>query len=306
MRILIVCSGNTCRSPMAEAVLREALRQEGVSWVSVSSAGLMTYGGEPMHPNSARALIEAGCPVPEDFTSQPVEAGLLKGADLILGLTSAHVAELKRRWPELAGRCRTLKLTETGEPADIGDPYGQDFSAYQKAFEEIKDATAKLMVELIETMKPPFKEDTMRIGLGSDHGGFELKKTIEEHLRGKGIDCVDYGTHTKDSCDYPEYGYKVARAVVAGECDYGILVCGTGIGISLAANKVDGIRCAVVSDTFSAEMSKAHNNANMLALGERVVGKGLALKIVDTWLATEFEGGRHQARVDKIMEIESR
>ncbi len=146
----------------------------------------------------------------------------------------------------------------------------------------------------------------MKIGLGSDHGGFELKKEIADHLKKKGIDCEDYGTHTKDSCDYPEYGYKVAAAVIAGECDLGIVVCGTGIGISLAANKVDGIRCACVSDTFSAEMSRAHNDANMLALGERVVGKGLALKIVDTWLETPFEGGRHQLRVDKIMEIEKK
>lgn len=146
----------------------------------------------------------------------------------------------------------------------------------------------------------------MKIGLGCDHGGFDLKQTIAEHLSAKGIDYTDYGTYSKDSCDYPDYGYKVAKAVTAGECTYGILVCGTGIGISLAANKVEGIRCAVVSDTFSAEMSKAHNNANMLSLGERVVGKGLALKIVDTWLETEFEGGRHQLRVEKIMEIEAK
>ncbi len=146
----------------------------------------------------------------------------------------------------------------------------------------------------------------MKIGLGSDHGGFELKKEIVDHLMKKGIACEDFGTYTKDSCDYPDYAYKVAEAVLAGTCDLGILVCGTGIGISIAANKVDGIRCAVVSDTFSAEMSRAHNNANMLALGERVVGKGLALKIVDTWLATEFEGGRHAERVNKIMAIEKR
>lgn len=146
----------------------------------------------------------------------------------------------------------------------------------------------------------------MKIGLGSDHGGLELKNVISEHLMKKGIECEDYGSYTQDSCDYPEYGYKVAKAVMAGECELGIVVCGTGIGISLAANKVEGIRCAVVSDTFSAEMSRAHNDANMLALGERVVGKGLALKIVDTWLATDFEGGRHQLRVDKIMAIEKK
>ncbi|MBN2898204.1 MAG: ribose 5-phosphate isomerase B [Clostridia bacterium] len=146
----------------------------------------------------------------------------------------------------------------------------------------------------------------MKIGIGCDHGGYELKETIKEHLASKDIEVVDYGTYSKESVDYPVYGEKVANAVVAEEVDYGIVVCGTGLGISMAANKVKGIRAAVVSDCFSAEMSKAHNNANILALGERVVGKGLALKIVDTWLNTEFEGGRHANRVDKIIQIENK
>lgn len=146
----------------------------------------------------------------------------------------------------------------------------------------------------------------MKIGLGSDHGGYELKDQIKSHLESRGIEIIDYGTHALESCDYPVYGQKVGEAVIAKECDYGILVCGTGIGISLAANKVKGIRCAVVSDTFSAEMSKAHNNANMLSLGARVVGLGLALKIVDTFVDTEFEGDRHQRRVDKITDIENK
>ncbi|MEG2985863.1 MAG: ribose 5-phosphate isomerase B, partial [Peptostreptococcaceae bacterium] len=128
----------------------------------------------------------------------------------------------------------------------------------------------------------------MKIGLGSDHGGYNLKEEIRKHLESKGIECVDFGTkNSVDSVDYPIYGEKVAKAVVSNEVDYGILCCGTGIGISLAANKVKGIRCAVVSDTFSAKMSKAHNNANMLSLGERVIGKGLALEIVDAWINTE-------------------
>lgn len=146
----------------------------------------------------------------------------------------------------------------------------------------------------------------MKIGLGCDHGGYELKETIKEHLASKNIEFVDYGTHSTDSVDYPVYGEKVADAVVSKAVDLGIIVCGTGLGISMAANKVKGIRAAVVSDCFSAEMSKAHNNANILALGERVVGKGLALKIVDTWLSTEFEGGRHANRVDKIVAIEDK
>ena len=147
----------------------------------------------------------------------------------------------------------------------------------------------------------------MKIGLGSDHGGYNLKEEIKKHLESKGIECVDFGTENGvDSVDYPIYGEKVAKAVVSKDVDYGILCCGTGIGISLAANKVKGIRCAVVSDTFSAKMSKAHNNANMLSLGERVIGKGLALEIVDAWINTEFEGERHLRRVNMLNDIEQK
>lgn len=147
----------------------------------------------------------------------------------------------------------------------------------------------------------------MKIGLGSDHGGYNLKEEIKKHLQSKGIECVDFGTENGvDSVDYPIYGEKVAKAVVSKDVDYGILCCGTGIGISLATNKVKGIRCAVVSDTFSAKMSKAHNNANMLSLGERVIGKGLALEIVDAWINTEFEGERHLRRVNMLNDIEQK
>ena len=147
----------------------------------------------------------------------------------------------------------------------------------------------------------------MKIGLGCDHGGYNLKSEIIKHLESKGIECVDYGTNNDlDSVDYPIYGESVANAVVNKDVDYGIVCCGTGIGISLAANKVPGIRCAVVSDVFSAKMSKAHNNANMLSLGERVIGKGLALEIVDAWINTECEGDRHSRRVDMINKIEEK
>lgn len=147
----------------------------------------------------------------------------------------------------------------------------------------------------------------MKIGLGCDHGGYNLKEEIKKYLQVKGIECIDYGTNNdSDSVDYPIFGESVANAVVSKEVDYGIVCCGTGIGISLAANKVPGIRCAVVSDTFSAKMSKAHNNANMLSLGERVIGKGLALEIVETWVNTEFEGDRHSKRVDMIKQIENK
>ncbi|GAA0125891.1 ribose 5-phosphate isomerase B [Clostridium senegalense] len=146
----------------------------------------------------------------------------------------------------------------------------------------------------------------MRIALGSDHGGLNLKKEIILHLEKKGYEIKDFGTYTEDSCDYPDFALQVAESVVKKEFDFGILVCGTGIGISITANKVPGIRAALCSDTFSAHATREHNNANILALGERVVGKGLALDIVDTFLNAEFQGDRHQKRIDKITKIEEK
>ncbi|HIG0360334.1 TPA: ribose 5-phosphate isomerase B [Clostridium sporogenes] len=144
----------------------------------------------------------------------------------------------------------------------------------------------------------------MKIALGSDHAGLPLKNEIIKHLEGKGIEIKDFGTYTEESCDYPDYAQNVAEKVVAKEFDFGILICGTGIGISIAANKVKGVRAALCSDTFSAHACREHNNANILALGQRVVGVGLALDIVDNFLNAEFQGGRHENRINKMMEIE--
>ena len=145
----------------------------------------------------------------------------------------------------------------------------------------------------------------MIIALGSDHADLPLKKEIMELLDSMNIQYKDFGIYTTDSCDYAQFGQRAANAVVSGECEKGILCCGTGIGISLAANKVKGIRCVVCSDCFSAKMSREHNDANMLSLGARVVGGELARMIVKIWLETEFAGGRHQRRVDQIMAIEA-
>ena len=144
------------------------------------------------------------------------------------------------------------------------------------------------------------------IALGCDHGGFALKQEIMKHLDEKQIAYKDYGTYTEESCDYPIYGEAVGKAVASGECERGIIICGTGIGISMAANTVKGVRAALCGDCFSAEMTRKHNDANVLALGARVVGPGLALKIVDTFLENEFEGGRHARRVALLSEIENR
>src|SRR5699024_2500782 len=144
----------------------------------------------------------------------------------------------------------------------------------------------------------------MKIGIGSDHGGFELKEEIKKHLKEKDIEYIDYGTNSTESVDYPDYGEAVGRAVADKEVDRGVVICGTGIGISMAANKVKGVRCALCGDGFSAKMSRAHNNANVLALGGRITGSELAFDIVDNFIKGEFEGDRHTRRINKIDEID--
>lgn len=146
----------------------------------------------------------------------------------------------------------------------------------------------------------------MKIALACDHGGLNLKRQIKNYLAEKGYEVKDFGCDTTDSCDYPDYALPAAEAVASGECERGIVVCSTGIGVSIVANKVPGVRCAHCHDTYCAEFTRLHNNANMLALGEKVVGAGYALKIVEIFLKTEFEGGRHERRVNKITDIEKK
>ena len=145
----------------------------------------------------------------------------------------------------------------------------------------------------------------MKIAIGCDHGALDLKNALLAHLEKKGYETKDFGTYTADSCDYPEYAAAAAKAVASGECDRGIVLCTTGIGVSITANKVKGIRCALLSDVMSARMTREHNDTNMMAIGAGVVGQMLALEIVDTWLGTEFSHDtRHQRRIDKMMALE--
>lgn len=146
----------------------------------------------------------------------------------------------------------------------------------------------------------------MKIAVACDHGGLQLKRALVRYLASKGHEVIDFGTDTEESCDYPDYALPAAEAVAEGRCERGILVCGTGIGVSLVANKVPGIRCAHCHDTYSAKYTRLHNDANMLAFGQRVIGEGLMEEIVDVFLSADFEGGRHQRRLDKLAAIEAK
>lgn len=144
----------------------------------------------------------------------------------------------------------------------------------------------------------------MKIAIACDHGGLRLKDIIIEDLKTSGYTVEDFGTYNEESCDYPDFAGKAAKAVASGAFDKGIVICGTGIGVSITANKVKGIRCALVHDVFSAKATREHNDTNMLAMGQRVIGDGLALEIVHTWLDTKYEGGRHDLRIEKMMAYE--
>lgn len=146
----------------------------------------------------------------------------------------------------------------------------------------------------------------MKIAIGNDHTAIDMKNTMKEHLLARGYEVLDLGTNATESCDYPTYGEMVGRAVVSGEADLGIAICGTGVGISLAANKVKGIRACVCSEPYTARLSRMHNDSNVLAFGARVIGDEMAKMIADEWLDAVYEGGRHQRRVDMVMEIENR
>ena len=146
----------------------------------------------------------------------------------------------------------------------------------------------------------------MKIGIGNDHAAVDMKNEISEYLKEKGYEVVNYGTDSNESCDYPVQGEKVGEAVAHGDVDLGILICGTGVGISLAANKVEGIRAVVCSEPYTAKLSRQHNNTNILAFGARVIGIETAKMIVDEWLNAEFMGGKHERRVNMLMDIEKR
>ena len=146
----------------------------------------------------------------------------------------------------------------------------------------------------------------MKIAIACDHGALALKEAVKAHLTARDMECVDFGTFTKDSCDYPDFARPAAEAVASGACERGIVMCTTGIGVSITANKIKGIRCALLSDVMSARLTREHNDTNMMAIGAGVTGEMLALEIVDTWLDTEFSHAeRHQRRIDKVMALET-
>src|SRR5260221_5801942 len=302
--ILFVCTGNICRSPMAEGLFRHAVK--GRNDFRVMSAGVGAVEGMPPSEHAVRALRELGIDISRQ-RSRMLTSELVQQADYIFGMTHSHVDAVTLLYPQAAEK--TFLLREFDETlddyeADIGDPIGGSYEVYASCRDQIEQGIASMLTYLDQTfgaasssLGSPSKTS---LAIGSDHGGYELKELLKYYLQKRGVAVSDFGATSKESTDYPDYAQAVARSVAEHHHQLGLLVCTSGIGMSIAANKVPGARAALVWDEHAAQLARQHNNANVLCLAGNGTEPDLAKRIVDAFLSASFDGGRHERRVHKI------
>jgi RpiB/LacA/LacB family sugar-phosphate isomerase len=302
---LFICTGNVCRSPMAEGLLHHTT--SGRNEYRALSAGLGAVDGQPPSPYAVQAMKELGIDISHQ-RSRMLTADLVQQADFILGMTHSHVDTVTLLYPQVAEKTFLLReFDETLDPfeKDISDPIGGSYDVYLNCRDQIEQGIASLLrfveqSEVATGSKAGASAKTASVALGADHGGYELKEALKRHLIERGVSVNDFGAHSAESTDYPDYAQSVAQAVAAHKAEAGLLVCTTGIGMSITANKVPGVRAALVADASTAALARQHNHANVLCLAGKTLPIEQAKKIVDTFLSTQFEGGRHERRVNKM------
>jgi glycine hydroxymethyltransferase len=307
--ILFVCTGNVCRSPMAEGIFRHIMK--GRKDFQVMSAGIGAIEGQAPSHYAVQAVKELGIDISKQ-RSRMLTAELVQQADYIFGMTHSHVDSVYLLYPQAAEK--TFLLREFDETLDvfekdISDPIGGSFEVYVNCRDQIEQGIASLLrfVDQGEGAGSAGQEagPAVTFALGSDHGGFELKETLKRHLTNSGVSVTDVGTHSKESTDYPDYAETVSQNVVNHRAELGLLICTTGVGMCMAANKAPGVRAALVFDEQMASLARQHNDANVLCLGAKITAPEQAKKIVDAFLSAHFEGGRHERRVIKMENIAS-
>ena len=299
--VLFVCTGNVCRSPMAEGLFRQAVRGRGE--YRVLSAGLGALEGQPPSPYAVQAVKELDIDI-SGQRSRMLTPDLVHQADYIFGMTHSHIDTVMMLYPFAAEKTFLLRdFDETLDQfeKDISDPIGGSYEIYLTCRDQIEQGIPSLL-RFIEQGQPTgiAATKTATVALGADHGGFQLKEALKRHLELRGISTADYGANSPEPTDYTDFAVVVGQSVVHHRSEFGILICTTGVGMSMAANKIPGIRAALVSDEESASLARRHNNANVLCLAGKTTPPERAARILDTFLAAQFEGGRHERRISKM------
>ncbi len=307
--ILFVCTGNVCRSPMAEALMDKLARKRGD--VRCVSAGIGAVDGQPATDLAVDVMAELGGNLTH-HRSLALRAGMIEQADFVFTMTRQQQDLLQALYPEAAEKIfvlREFQEVPPDESRDIADPIGSPVGVYRQTRDQIRDALPSVLEFIDQTervMKKTLSETTEtqtvtpRIVLGADHGGVEMKAALKEWLTKQGYQFTDLGTNSTEPCDYPDYAFAVAEEVAAGNSERGVLICKSGIGMSIAANRVVGVRAAMVGSEQWARLSREHNDANVLVLSGIELNNEQAVRILDVWLRTPFAGGRHARRVQKM------
>ena len=289
---------------MAEGLFRHAIRGRGD--YRVVSAGVGAIDGQVPSPHAVRALKDIGIDISRQ-RSRMLTGDLITQADYIFGMTHSHVDSINLLYPQAAEKTFLLReFDDTLDPfeKDISDPIGCSYDVYAACRDQIEQGIASILnfVEQTTASGPAAQAEnsSMSFALGADHGGYELKQALKENLQQRGLNVTDFGANSNASCDYPDFANAVAQSVADRKHQFGLLICTTGIGMSMAANKVPGIRAALVHDEQTATAARQHNDANILCLGARSTTPEQARKILDAFLAAQFEGGRHERRVTKM------